>query len=101
MKSNNAPQCPRPPFSRPLQVYVRWLTDSDKYNEWMNEEDYETEEAAAEAEAAGAKRKAGVEEEPPPEVPLPTKKVLLLCCLGTVMVKKMMRALCQECKSCG
>ncbi|GAB4819040.1 hypothetical protein N2152v2_006086 [Parachlorella kessleri] len=62
----------------PWKVYVRWLTDSDKYNEWMNEEDYETEEAAAEAEAAGAKRKAGVEEEPPPEVPLPTKKARVL-----------------------
>lgn len=28
-----------------LQVYVRWLTDSEKYNEWMNPVDYETEEA--------------------------------------------------------
>jgi len=24
---------------------VRWLTDSEKYNEWMNPIDYETEEA--------------------------------------------------------
>jgi hypothetical protein len=28
-----------------VQVYVRWVTDSEKYNEWMNPMDYETEEA--------------------------------------------------------
>ena len=28
-----------------LQVYVRWVTDSEKYNEWMNPVDYETEES--------------------------------------------------------
>ena len=26
---------------------MRWLLDSDKFNEWMNEIDYETDEAAA------------------------------------------------------
>jgi hypothetical protein len=60
-----------------MQVYVRWLTDSDKYNEWMNEGDYETEEAVAEAEAAGAKRKAeggAAAEEEAPEA-APAKKV--------------------------
>lgn len=35
-----------PPNSRPWQVYERWLVDSEKYNEWMNEGDYETEESA-------------------------------------------------------
>jgi hypothetical protein len=30
-------------------VYARWLTDSEKYNEWMNPADYETPEAAEEA----------------------------------------------------
>lgn len=34
------------------QVYLRWVTDSDKYNEWMNPIDYETEEAIEEQEAA-------------------------------------------------
>lgn len=37
-----------PPKGQPWRVYVRWVTDSDKYNEWMNEVDYETEEAVAE-----------------------------------------------------
>lgn len=42
-------------------MYVRWLTDSEKYNEWMNPGDYETEAGAAAREAAeaqGCKRKA-------------------------------------------
>jgi SWI/SNF related-matrix-associated actin-dependent regulator of chromatin subfamily C len=38
----------KPPGGRPWKVYVRFITDSEKYNEWMNEADYETEEAAAE-----------------------------------------------------
>jgi hypothetical protein len=40
--------CVRAPF----QVYLRWVTDSEKFNEWMNPLDYETEEAIEEAEAA-------------------------------------------------
>ena len=35
----------------PWKLYSRWLVDSDKYNEWMNEIDYETEDAAAEQDA--------------------------------------------------
>lgn len=35
-----------PPHSKPWQVYERWVVDSEKYNEWMNEGDYETEESA-------------------------------------------------------
>lgn len=35
-------------------VYVRWLTDSEKYNEWMNPIDYETEAGAAARESAEA-----------------------------------------------
>jgi len=42
------------------QVYIRWLTDSYKYNEWMNAIDYETEEAQ-EAATASKKRAAGEE----------------------------------------
>jgi SWI/SNF related-matrix-associated actin-dependent regulator of chromatin subfamily C len=38
----------KPPGGRPWKVHVRFITDSEKYNEWMNEADYETEEAAAE-----------------------------------------------------
>ncbi|KAL4857267.1 SWI/SNF complex subunit [Chlorella vulgaris] len=38
----------RPPRG-PWHVYARWLTDSEKYNEWMNPADYETPEAAEEA----------------------------------------------------
>ena len=30
---------------------VRWVRDSKKYNEWMNEIDYETEEGQAEQES--------------------------------------------------
>lgn len=45
------------------QVYVRWLLDSEKYNEWMNPGDYETEAGIAAREAVeatagvGSKRK--------------------------------------------
>lgn len=35
----------------PRKVYIRWLLDSKKYNEWMNPVDYETEEYQAEQEA--------------------------------------------------
>lgn len=35
-----------PPNSKPWQVHERWVTDSEKYNEWMNEGDYETEESS-------------------------------------------------------
>lgn len=38
----------KPPGGRPWKVYYRWIIDSEKYNEWMNEADYETEEAVAE-----------------------------------------------------
>jgi hypothetical protein len=40
----------------PWKVYCRWVSDSEKYNEWMNPLDYETKEAQAEQEqqAAGA-----------------------------------------------
>ena len=41
-------------------MYVRWLTDSEKYNEWMNPSDYETEEAQEEQEG---KRKRDGEDE--------------------------------------
>ena len=33
------------------KLYARWLVDSDKYNEWMNEVDYETEDAATDQDA--------------------------------------------------
>ncbi len=32
---------------------LRWVLDSEKYNEWMNPIDYETEEALAEQERLG------------------------------------------------
>lgn len=35
----------------PRKVYIRWLLDSKKFNEWMNPVDYETEEYQAEQEA--------------------------------------------------
>lgn len=35
-------------------MYARWLTDSEKYNEWMNPIDYETEAGAAARESAAA-----------------------------------------------
>lgn len=37
----------------PWKLYARWLLDSDKYNEWMNEIDYETEDATADPEGTG------------------------------------------------
>lgn len=33
------------------KVYLRWLTDSRKFNEWMNPVDYETEEYQKEQDA--------------------------------------------------
>ncbi len=35
------------------KVTVRWVYDSEKYNEWMNPVDYETEEAVAEQDRLG------------------------------------------------
>ena len=32
---------------RPVHVYARWVTDLDKFNEWMNDEDYEVEDSSA------------------------------------------------------
>ncbi len=52
--------------SEPLRVYVRWLTDSEHFNEWMNPLDFEWEEpavAAANAAAAAARAAAAAEEE--------------------------------------
>ncbi len=37
----------------PWKVTVRWVYDSEKYNEWMNPVDYETEEAVAEQDRLG------------------------------------------------
>lgn len=37
----------------PWKVTVRWVYDSEKFNEWMNPLDYETEEAVAEQERLG------------------------------------------------
>ena len=34
-------------------MYLRWLADSAKFNEWCNPIDYETEEAVAEQERLG------------------------------------------------
>lgn len=44
------------------QVYIRWLTDSYTYNEWMNAVDYETEEA--QEAASGSKKRAAGEDGP-------------------------------------
>ena len=45
----------------PWKLYARWLVDSDKYNEWMNEVDYETEDASAEQDpAAGMQPRIGL-----------------------------------------
>lgn len=38
---------------------VRWVYDSEKYNEWMNPVDYETEEAVAEQDRLGLVIEAG------------------------------------------
>ncbi len=40
----------------PWKLYARWLVDSDRYNEWMNEVDYETEDAAADQDAVAGER---------------------------------------------
>lgn len=40
-------------ITEPWRVYVRWVSDSDKFNEWMNPIDYETEESLEAQEAAG------------------------------------------------
>ena len=37
-----------PPSGRPWMVHERWVVDSETYNEWMNEGDYETEASAEE-----------------------------------------------------
>ncbi|KAL0051641.1 hypothetical protein WJX82_011053 [Trebouxia sp. C0006] len=42
---------PDKPARGPRKVYIRWLLDSKKFNEWMNPVDYETEEYQAEQEA--------------------------------------------------
>lgn len=39
----------------PPQVYLRWLLDSEVYNEWMNPNDYETEEFQKEQEELKAR----------------------------------------------
>ena len=38
--ANNMPQ----PLSSPSQVHAKWVLDTDAFNEWMNEEDYEVDE---------------------------------------------------------
>ena len=43
----------------PWKVYLRWLQDSAKFNEWMNPIDYETEDFQAEQEAAAAESPRG------------------------------------------
>lgn len=43
-----------PPASGPWKVYLRWVYDSEKFNEWMNPTDYETKEAQEEQEQAQA-----------------------------------------------
>lgn len=55
-----AAEPPRRPPRGPWHVYARWLTDSERYNEWMNPGDYETPQAAEEAKR---KREAGEEGE--------------------------------------
>lgn len=37
----------------PWKVYLRWVKDSELFNEWMNPIDYETEEALQEQETLG------------------------------------------------
>ncbi|KAF5908104.1 SWI/SNF complex subunit SMARCC1-like, partial [Clarias magur] len=34
-----------PPSERPWKVHAKWLLDTDVFNEWMNEEDYEVDES--------------------------------------------------------
>lgn len=45
ISSGTAPESLEPDHGAfgPWKVYVRWLKDSHKYNEWMNPIDYETE----------------------------------------------------------
>ncbi|EDO49454.1 predicted protein, partial [Nematostella vectensis] len=45
---------PEPDHKGPWEVTGRWLTDLEKYNEWMNEEDYEI---GVDGEASRARRK--------------------------------------------
>ncbi|GAX86503.1 hypothetical protein CEUSTIGMA_g13911.t1 [Chlamydomonas eustigma] len=47
-------QADAPPSAGPWKVYVRWVYDSEKYNEWMNPTDYETKESQEEQEGAVA-----------------------------------------------
>lgn len=49
---------PAPPHSGRWRVSARWLLDSAKFNEWMNEEDYEVEDDAADAAASSSSTKA-------------------------------------------
>ncbi|EFN54822.1 hypothetical protein CHLNCDRAFT_134832 [Chlorella variabilis] len=73
-----AAEPPRRPPRGPWHVYARWLTDSERYNEWMNPGDYETPQAAEEAkrkreageegEDAGRKAKAARQAGPLPEI---------------------------------
>ena len=44
----------------PWKVYPRWVQDSDKFNEWMNPIDYETEEFQQEQEALAQESPRGV-----------------------------------------
>ncbi len=43
-----------------LQLYLRWLLDSEVFNEWMNPNDYETEEFLKEQEQLKARGITGV-----------------------------------------
>ena len=54
----------RPPRG-PWRVHARWLRDSERYNEWVNPRDYETQEGAAEEAEREAKRRRGEGEEGP------------------------------------
>ena len=74
---------PDRPRRGPWRVYARWLLDSEKYNEWMEPADYETEEAAAAAEE-GAKR--GREEGGEEAAALAAKKARLAATRGGLEV---------------
>ena len=41
---NNLSQCPPRLVLSPPQVHAKWVSDTDAFNEWMNEEDYEVDE---------------------------------------------------------
>lgn len=45
---------PDPVPAGPCKVYIRWVYDSERFNEWMNPVDYETKEAQEEQEHAAA-----------------------------------------------